>query len=108
MAGARSPRLRTLIVGRYSDDWLNESVRIRAWPQSPRPGHRAPRSHSPYRFPRDWNRTVDMKIGRHATFVIRPGSKHRVVCWNATGPLDILASTEDVAVDEANRPLSVN
>jgi Dolichyl-phosphate-mannose-protein mannosyltransferase len=101
------PRLRTLIVGRYADDWLNESVRIRAWPQRPRPGHRGTALAFTLSLPHDWSQTAHMRFGRSATFTIAPGSRHRIVCWNATGPVDVVSTTRDALLDEANRPLAV-
>ncbi len=100
------PRLRSLIVGRYADDWLNESARIRAWAQSPRPGHEGIALGLTLSLPKDWTRTAHMKLGK-TTFAIAPGSRHRIVCWNATGPVDVVSTTRDALFDQANRTLSV-
>ncbi len=78
-----TPRLRTLIVGRYVDDWLNQSVRMRAWPQSSRPGRRGTALAFTLSLPHDWTGTVHMRLGENSTFAITPGSRHRIVCWNA-------------------------
>jgi hypothetical protein len=101
------PRLRTLIVGRYADDWLNESVRIRAWPQSPRAGHRGTALAFTLSLPHNWTTTVHMRVGRKSSFAIAPGSQHRIVCWNATRPVDVVSTTRDAVFDNANRTLSV-
>ena len=69
-------------------------------------GTGAPRSPSPSRFPHDWTETVHMRLGK-ATFAIAPGSRQRIVCWNATGPVDVVATTRNVLFDQANRTLSV-
>jgi hypothetical protein len=100
-----TPHLRTLIVGRYSDNWLNESARIRAWPQHPQPHHRGVAIAFTLSLPRDWTQAAHMNVGG-ASLTIRPGSRHRIVCWNAAGAVDLLASTKDVVVDTANRPLA--
>ena len=47
-----------------------------------------------------------MRLGK-STFAITPGSRQRIVCWNATGPLDVVSTTRDVLFDQANRPLAV-
>jgi hypothetical protein len=101
------PRLRTLIVGRYANGWLNESVRIRAWNQSTLRRHRGTALAFTLSLPGNWTETAHLKIGK-APFAIKPGSNHRIVCWNALGPLDVLSSTPDVLVDNAGRPLAVH
>ena len=48
-----------------------------------------------------------MRLGKNSTFAIAPGSRHRIVCWNATGPVDVVSTTRDALLDAGNRPLSV-
>jgi hypothetical protein len=102
------PRLRTLIVGRYANGWLNESTRIRLWHQGSLAGGRRYASALGFTLslPRTWTETAHMKIG-NAHFTIKPGSEQSVVCWNAKGPLDVLSSTHNVLMDEAGRLLAV-
>ncbi len=101
-----APRIQTLVVGQYADDWLNESARIRAWPRHSQPKERGAAVAFTLSLPRDWPRTAHMKIGE-AAFAINPGSRREIVCWNAAGPLDILSTSRDVLLDGANRPLTV-
>jgi hypothetical protein len=98
-----TPRLRSLIVGLYADDWLNESARIRAWPASPHQGTALAFTLS---LPRDWTETARMQLGK-STFAIAPGSRHQIVCWNAAGPVDVISTTRDALFDQANRTLAV-
>jgi hypothetical protein len=101
-----TPRLRTLIVGLYADDWLNDSARIRAWPEHTRAGQEGAALAFTLSLPHDWTETAHMRLGK-STFGIAPGSRHRIVCWNTTGPLDVVSTTRNVLFDSANRPLSV-
>jgi hypothetical protein len=100
------PHLKTLVVGRYTDGWLNESARIRSWAPGTNSTSRGAAVAFTLSLPSDWPKTGHEKLGRRS-FAISPGSKQRIVCWNATGPLDLLASTRDVLLDAANRPLAV-
>jgi hypothetical protein len=101
------PRLRTLVVGRYANGWLNESARIRAWNQSTLRRHRGTALAFTLSLPGSWTETTHMKIGK-ATFAIKPGSNHRIVCWSTKGPVDVLSSSPNVLADAAGRLLAVH
>ena len=100
------PRLRTLVVGRYQDDWLNEASRVRAWPENSHEKRSGIAIAFTLSLPSDWPKTAHMKFGERS-FVLAPGSRRGVVCWNPTGPVDLLATSRDVLLDANNRALTV-
>jgi hypothetical protein len=99
-----APRFRLLIEGRYSDGWLSNLGRIRAWPRSA--GETARISFSLVVPP---VRTTPVRVtlgGYHAT--VGAGSPLKVVCVGANAhAVDVPFSSPDAFVDGNLRTLSL-
>ncbi|HEY0417282.1 MAG TPA: hypothetical protein VGC78_12940 [Gaiellaceae bacterium] len=100
-----TPRLRALIEGRFSDGWLTDKGRIRAWGD---PGDRSVRVAFVLSLPPDL--TVGPKLGLGpASVVVAPGRSVAVTCVFGTSHVDIPFSTNRFVLREGTtfRRLSV-
>jgi hypothetical protein len=98
-----APRFRLLFEGRYSDDWLSATGRLRAWPLHPTAGTRVSFT---LIVPRSRTKPIHMRIGR-SRFIVRRGSPQNVECTNQTGPLDLRFSSRDSIADQSFRLLTL-
>jgi hypothetical protein len=97
-------RLRLLIEGRYFDEWLGGSGRIRAWPL--RPGDATRLSFTLLVPANQGKPRIHLTIGRSHLTVER-GVPQKVVCVSGGRPLDLAFSSSDVFRDPNLRLLSL-
>lgn len=100
------PHLRTLIVGRYPDNWINQSGRVRAWAKNPDARGRGAAIGFTLSVPTNWSTRVRLKLAKRS-FVLKPGMRMSVECWNASEPLNVYYSSNDVRYLGSNRPLTL-
>src|SRR5581483_3607384 len=80
-----APRFRTLVEGRFYDEWLADRGRIRAFPA---PRGSAVRMAFRLSVPSDWTSAGGIRLGR-ATLTLSPGTAVDVTCTSASGPVDL-------------------
>jgi hypothetical protein len=86
-------KMRLLVEGRFFDNWLSSSGRLRVWPLSRDRGVRIAFRLS---LPPTWRKTARLKLGSK-TFSVAPGSGVDITC-RSSGPLAIpFSSTTLVA-----------